>query len=246
MFTFSLLNSPTSHAGVGTKIKIGSDVKEGIKAFEEQHFEKAEKKFIDAQLKDPDNSVHYYNIGAAAYKTEDYDSALRNFQKALENEDPDLKHKTLFNIGNTKYRQGNLEESIKDFEKLTQNYPSDSLAKENLEFIKKKLEEQKKQEQQDKNKDKNNKKKQDNDNQNKKEDHQPEKKPEEKQNQKPDNEYDKQPGKQPENQSEKLKEMQKKDPKAKPSKQNMLNRLSDKPGKAMMPIFQKQKIEKDW
>ena len=38
MLTFSVANIPVSHAGVGTKIKIGSDVKIGIKAFEEQNW----------------------------------------------------------------------------------------------------------------------------------------------------------------------------------------------------------------
>ncbi|MCK5098095.1 MAG: VWA domain-containing protein, partial [Desulfobacteraceae bacterium] len=114
MLGFSVLCTPISHAGVGTRIKVGSDVKNGIKAFEEQKYGEAEKKFIDAQLKDPDNAHLYYNIGTAAYKNEDYDSALRNFQKALESDDPELKHKTLYNIGNTKYHQGNLKEAIND------------------------------------------------------------------------------------------------------------------------------------
>jgi len=28
--------------------------------------------------------------------------------------------------------------------------------------------------------------------------------------------------------------------------ENMLNRLEDKPGKAMIPVLEKQYIEKDW
>ncbi|MCP3899207.1 MAG: VWA domain-containing protein [Desulfobacteraceae bacterium] len=272
MFTFSMFNTSLSYAGIGTKIGVGSDTKEGIKAFEEKNFEKAEKKFIDAQLKDPDNPKHYYNIGTAAYKNQDYDSALKNFQKALENENHDikaeLKHKILFNIGNTKYHQGDLKDAISDFEKVVKEYPSDNLAKENLEFIKKKLEQQKKQEQQDKNnkKDKNKKKNSDKDkkdnkdqnkDQNKDKDQEKNKKKGQDKDKKPDNvnkksekkpedKQKKEPQEQQKNESGKQNKKQDKDDKAKQSKQNMLNRLSDKPGKAMMPVFQKQVIEKDW
>ncbi|MCK5100902.1 MAG: tetratricopeptide repeat protein, partial [Desulfobacteraceae bacterium] len=258
VFTFSVFNTPISHAGVRNKIKVGSDVKEGIEAFEKQNFEKAEKKFIDAQLKDPDNAHLYYNIGTAAYKTKDYDSALRNFQKALESDDPELKHKTLYNIGNTKYHQGNLKEAINDFEKVIQDYPSDTAAKENLEFIKKKLEEQKKQEQQDKGKNKDNKKKDNKDQQKDKDKNQGNNQDQNQDNNKSEQqdkdkqEKNKQPDKKTEqkqdSQAEKSAKAEKKkeDKTAKPSKQNMLNRLSDKPGKAMMPIFQNRKVEKDW
>jgi len=263
-FTIATINTPDSHAGIGTKIKVGSHVKEGIKAFEEQNFGKAEKKFIDAQLKDPDNAGLYYNIGTAAYKNQDYDSALKNFQIALKTSDQELKHKALFNIANTKYNQGRLKEAIEDYEKILQEYPSDNMAKDNLEFVKKKLEEQKKQEKQDKenkgkNKDKNqnkNKQKENNEQQDKNhqknqdqknQDNQGRKK---EQNQKPEDKQNKGPdtkgATQPEQQSVAKAEKQQQEQQTKPGRQNMLNRLSDKPGKAMMPIFQKRKIEKDW
>jgi Ca-activated chloride channel homolog len=255
-FTVVTINIPDSHAGIGTKIKVGSDVKEGIKAFEEQNFGRAEKKFIDAQLKDPDNAGLYYNIGTAAYKNQDYDSALKNFQIALKTSDPELKHKTLFNIANTKYNQGRLKKAIEDYEKILQEYPSDNMAKENLEFVKKKLEEQKKQEKQDKeNKDKNkqkdNKEQQNkNDPKNQDQKNQDDQKQDQKKDQNPGDELSKQADNKeaakPEQQSGAKDEKQKPDEQAKPGRQNMLNRLSDKPGKAMMPIFQKQKIEKDW
>ncbi|MCD4744198.1 MAG: VWA domain-containing protein [Desulfobacteraceae bacterium] len=261
IFTFSICNAPICHAGIGAKIRIGSDVEEGIKAFEKQNFKQAEKNFIDAQLKDPDTSQHYYNIGTAAYKNQDYDSALRNFLKALESKDPDLKHKALYNIGNTKYRQGNLEESIKDFKKVIQDYPDDTLAQENLEFVKKKIQEQK---QQDKNKDKNQGKDKD-EGKDKSKDQQKNIQPDKN----PDKGSDKGSAKEPDKKSEQQKEKpesqksdkennknqqtkpqsqssEKNEAPAKQNKQNMLNRLSDKPGKAMMPQFQQHKIEKDW
>jgi len=276
LVAFTLFDVPTCYAGAG--IRVGADVKQGIKAFEEQDFNKAEKKFIDAQLKDPDNIHHYYNIGAAAYKNQKYDDALRNFKTVLQSKDnkenQELKHKALYNIGNTQYRRGNLEEAVKKFTKVLKDYPSDKLARENLEFVKKKIEEQKKQDKQKKQKDnKNNKdkkedqkkekqekqdqdqkrdkdqqkdKNQDKDQKKNQDKKQNDKKDDKKQNRKQDGDKNKDKDKQPQKEQQQSIEQKEKEEKGKPDKQQMLNRLSDKPGKAMMQSYKQQKVEKDW
>lgn len=135
-----------------------SSVKKGISDFSKGEYEKAEKNFIDAQLDRPELPQLYYDIGTAAYKKGDFKSALRNFKKAISTEkagDKDLRAKARYNLANTEYRMGNLEKAIKDYEKVLKQNPKNKDAKENLEFVKKKLKQKKK----NKNSSKNNKQK---------------------------------------------------------------------------------------
>ncbi len=252
-----------------------SSVKSGISAFDEQNYQQAEKHFIDAQLEDPENAKLYYNIGAAAYMNEEYDQAKTNFKHALESDDKNLRHDARYNLANTHYRLGNLEDAIKEYENILREFPEDTKAEENLEFVKKKKEEQKQEKsksdknQEDSKKDKSGK---DKDNQKfdkdkEKSDKEQEKDQRENQNkdqnkdqnsnqknsQGKDGQKDQEKQQKP-SQSNQTKDenMENTDPENMQQKQaaqnleNMLNRLEDKPGKAMIPVLEKQYIEKDW
>ncbi len=141
--TFVLCLDHPTIANAGTH----SSVKKGIEAFNQGKYEDARKKFIDAQLQNPDMPELYYNIGSAAYKAEDYDAALTNFARAMDTQDPVLKDKSRFNLGNTKYRKGDLEGAVKDFEQIAEESPLHKKAMENMAFVKTKIEEQKQQQQ---------------------------------------------------------------------------------------------------
>lgn len=139
-----LVQGTPVHAGL-----VSLETKQGITAFNEGRFEDAKNHFVDAQLKDPDNESIYYNIGAAAYMSKDFDLAESSFLQAAQTSNPDLKHKARYNLANTYYRQGRLDDAIKGYEDLLEQYPDDIQAKENLAFVKQKREEQKQQSQQD-------------------------------------------------------------------------------------------------
>ena len=121
-------------------------VKQGMAAYERGDFQKAKKLFIDAQLDNPDDPRLYYNIGAAAYAAGDYALARDNFSQALASGDKALRQDALYNLANTRYKMGDLNGAAADYKRLLEAFPEDTQAKENLEFVKKKLEEQKKQE----------------------------------------------------------------------------------------------------
>ncbi len=124
---------------------LSSPVKEGMKAWDNKEYSQAKKYFIDAQLENPDDLRLYYNIGAAAYAAGEYDLALSNFAQAASSKDKELRHNALYNLANTRYRTGELEKAVDDYSKLLKEFPEDVQAKENLDFVKKKIEEQKKQ-----------------------------------------------------------------------------------------------------
>ena len=131
-----------------------SSVKQGMQAWDNKQFQQAKKYFIDAQLENPDDPRLYYNIGAAAYAAGEYDLAESNFAQAVNATDRELKHNALYNLANTRYRKNQLDKAIEDYQNLLKEFPDDTQAKENLAFVKKKLEEKKQQQQDQQNKEK--------------------------------------------------------------------------------------------
>ena len=234
---------------------VSSSVKQGIQAFNEKNYEQAKKHFIDAQLENPGNATLYYNIGAAAYMNKEYEQAQKNFIQAAKLEDIKLRHDVQYNLANTDYRMGKLEDAIKGYENILKEFPEDKEAKENLAFVKQKKQEQQ-QEKSKSDKDKDNKEKKEG---------QDKKEPGKDSEQDKDNSGDR---KQPQDQqafenqqkgkSEEIPSQPQENKTAVPedkqleqanqnqNMENMLNRVKDKPGKAMMPVLQKQYVEKDW
>ncbi len=252
---------------------ISLSVKEGIEAFEKENYDQAKKHFIDAQLENPENIKLYYNIGTAAYMNKEYDQAKTNFKHALDSDDENLRHNARYNLANTLYRLGKFDDAIKEYENIVKKFPEDLNSKENLEFVKKKKEEKKQQESQgdknkkdnnsdkdkdqdkdkDKNRDKSDKGKNNSDKEQDK-DQAANQNPE----QQKDQDRQQNPESQPQSGQKSDENMENTDSSGKKQEQseqqkninqnmeNMLNRLEDKPGRAMMPVFQKQYIEKDW
>lgn len=243
-----------AHAGL-----FSSPVAEGIKAYAQKQYEAAKKYFIDAQLANPDDKRHDYNIGTAAYMNKEYEEALKHFSTASEAKDKALRHKARFNHANTQYRLGKLDEAINEYEDLIKEFPDDREAKENLEFVKQKKQEEDKKPQDTKDqetpKDPENKKN-DRENSSDQGNNAPENKNPDNQ-RKEDNPPEEQnrPPKPQDNAQRQSPGQESKDP-AKPAEgntrptkgdlDNILNRLEDKPGSALIPHLQENNVEKDW
>jgi Ca-activated chloride channel homolog len=121
-----------------------------------------------------------FNAGTAAYKARELARARKHFESTLGSPDLALQERAYYNLGNTMFqageatqeaeeRQNAWETAIKNYEGALKLKPDDADAKNNLEFVRKKLEELKEEQskqqsdknQDDKNKDKDDKEKKD-------------------------------------------------------------------------------------
>ena len=159
---------------------------DALKNYARGKFSQARSEFERLARKSPDDSRLRYNAGAAAFQDEDYDTALKHFNQTLSARDLKLQQQSYYNLGNTHFRLGEKtddakekqqqwEQAIHQYESALKLNTNDVDAKFNVEVVKKKLEELKKQQQQqnkqDQNKDDQNKDQQKSDQQ-KKEDQQ--------------------------------------------------------------------------
>lgn len=247
-----------------------NDTRDGITAFERGDFTQALKHFTDAQLKDPDRPELLYNVAGAYYKSGNFDAAADHYKQVLEIEDKKLKQKALYNLGNAEFRRGNAKEAIGHYEAALAINPEDRLAQDNLEFVKKALEQQQQQDgdgkkdpsQTDQNNQPNSDESQDN---GASEDQQRvdtpgENQPDDKQAQQRPDFGDNMEGQQDQEAAQAGDDRKKEDQSTAPSKavqadeqagdpqqaERMLNRLQDQPGRALMPATGKRTIEKDW
>jgi Ca-activated chloride channel homolog len=98
-----------------------------------------------------------YNAGVTAYRSNDFSSAATTFEQATAAKDRELQRRAFYNLGNTSFRLGEAdpskaqplwERALKNYETALALDPKDEDAKFNHEFVKKKLEELKKQQEQ--------------------------------------------------------------------------------------------------
>jgi Ca-activated chloride channel family protein len=242
---------------------IAGPLQEGYDAYQQKAYDKALKQFIDGQLQDPDNPSVLYNIGNAYYKTGNFDAAKEHYLQALAKAPPELKHSLLYNLGNSAYRTGALQEAVENYKAALQANPDDRQTRENLAFVQQQLKQQQQQNRQDQNsqdppetKDptKSKGKKQGDEEQPRSKDGQSQQKDQPQPQHGSDSEKQHSQGQDPTNTGLQRQsrppssgQADKKDAEQAPSAASqMLNRLKDQPGKAMMPDYQKPTVEKDW
>ncbi|MEJ2158028.1 MAG: VWA domain-containing protein [Desulfobacteraceae bacterium] len=248
--------SPAANAG---------PLKEGYQAYQKENYDAALKHFIDGQLQDPENPSLLYNLGNTYYKMKDFDSAEAHFRQALPKAPEALKPRLLYNLGNSAFRRGQMEDAIRNYEAALQLDPDDRQTKENLAFVKKQLQKQKQSGQSQKNQpsaDKENPSKGKGEQQRRDKGTSP---PQEGgQDQSPEQQHasgsnppsrEQQPPEQAQapDKSEGRKEEADRNQAGKGDRDadlkaasQVLNRLKDQPGRAMMPNYRKRRVEKDW
>jgi Ca-activated chloride channel family protein len=134
----------------------------GLELYEQQKFPEAYDHFEKTLQENPgarQSDRIQFDAGAAAYKMQDYNKALQSFSQALLSPNPHLQSEANYNLGNTLYERGEAEKSdekkLTNWESALQHYtetlkaePQNKNAKDNYDYVKKKIEELKKKQEQ--------------------------------------------------------------------------------------------------
>jgi Ca-activated chloride channel family protein len=126
----------------------------GLEAYHDGKFEDAYSHFQETLKAHPQSRAEdklQFDSGAAAYKLKDYSKALESFSQALLSRDTGLQSKSHYNLGNTLYQRGETqkgdEKKLSDWTNALNHYeetlkvePQNKEAKENYEYVKKKIE----------------------------------------------------------------------------------------------------------
>jgi Ca-activated chloride channel family protein len=129
-------------------------------AYEKGDYAKSQQDYAASAAKEPSKAELQFNAGDASYKAGDYAQAASGFEKSLKTGQVPMQQNAYYNLGNTKYRLGqktekeNPQETIKTWEEAVRSYDialqvkaDDADAKHNRDFVKRKMEQLKKQEQ---------------------------------------------------------------------------------------------------
>lgn len=112
-------------------------LEEAKQQYENSKFNEAEKLYKQVDK----NQQSKYNLANSLYKQEKYNEALQTY-KSIKTEDINLKYNTLHNIGNSYVKQNDLENAKISYEKALQLSQNEQ-TKQNLELVKKALENKK-------------------------------------------------------------------------------------------------------
>lgn len=127
----------------------------GLDAYRNGQFEDAYSQFQQTLQSHPQSRAEdklQFDSGAAAYKLKDYNRALESFSQALLSPDVGLQSKSHYNLGNTLYERGEAQKSdarklsdwtnaLDHYEETLKQEPQNKDAKENYDYVKKKIEE---------------------------------------------------------------------------------------------------------
>ena len=134
----------------------------GLDAYRNERYAEAYEQFQQTLKEHPNTRAAdkiQFDAGAAAYKMKDYGKALQSFSQALLSPDAQLQSRSHYNLGNTLYQRGETQKGndkkLADWQNALQHYeqtlkiePENKEAKENADYVKKKIEELKQQQEQ--------------------------------------------------------------------------------------------------
>ncbi len=141
---FIVMYSQLANAQLGRR-----KIVEGNNLYEEERYDEAMNKYRDAQVHDPESPIINFNMGAANYKKNKYEEAMKELEASLNTDDALAQSQAYYNIGNSLYRLGKLPESILAYQEALKLNPDDEDAKYNIEFVRRQLKDQSEKQQQD-------------------------------------------------------------------------------------------------
>ena len=157
---YNMAGSPAKAAGAAAVLLVllcssAFAMVPGVNAYQQGKFEDAYKEFQDTLKSHPQSRAEdelQFDSGTAAYKLKDYNKALESFSQALLTPDTGLQTKGHYNLGNTLYQRGEMQKGddkkLSDWTNALDHYeqslkldPQNKEAKDNYEYVKKKIDE---------------------------------------------------------------------------------------------------------
>jgi Ca-activated chloride channel family protein len=138
---------------------------DGFSLFKKKKYEEAALAFEKEASTQDQNFLSLYNAAVSHYEAMNYEAAILGFKRATEAKESSLRKDAFFNLANTLVAQDKLEESIAPYKEALSLDRSFTEAKENLEWVLKRLqqkEEEKKNQNQSQNSNQNSEKSQNN------------------------------------------------------------------------------------
>lgn len=156
IYLFSFVNTNLN----ASSILDFNTIKEATQAYKTKDYNKASNKFEKL------NSDEYrdYNLANSFYKTNDFDKAI-NLYENIKSSNNDLEFKRLHNLGNSYAKKNDFQNAITNYENALK-LKNDKETKENLELLKKALEDKKNKENKEQEPEKNDDSKENQNNQN--------------------------------------------------------------------------------
>jgi len=147
-FALSLMVALPMWAGFDLFLRRDPNIEEGNKQLAAGKADEALKAYDKAAGALPDEPIVRFDRGSALYQLGKYPEAQKEFQRAAESHDPQLKADAWYNMGNALYKQDRYKEALDAYKHTLGLRPDDPRAKWNLELALRKLQEQKQQQQQ--------------------------------------------------------------------------------------------------
>ncbi|MFH0947777.1 MAG: tetratricopeptide repeat protein [Elusimicrobiota bacterium] len=116
-------------------------ISKGNNAYNGEKYDVALENYHLAESKKPGSCEVPFNLGNVYYKTDNYEEAIKNYERTTYSKDIKLQQKSYYNIGNALFRSEKLSEAIQFYKKALELEPDDNDAKFNLEFTQKKMKE---------------------------------------------------------------------------------------------------------
>ena len=122
-----------------------SNVNAGNHFYKNSKYQDALDKYRSAQIDNPKNTTINYDIANALYKTQDYQGAATEYDRAIASKDKKLMARSYYNLGNTAYKMENTDKAIECYKNALRLDHADKDSKYNLEYLMKVKRENKKQ-----------------------------------------------------------------------------------------------------
>jgi len=121
-------------------------VKDGNKLYQQENFNQALVKYIEAMNKGELPEIEF-NLGNAHYKAGNLERAGQVYLESLSGADDNLKSKALYNAGNTLLKAGDMGNAVSAYINSLKLNPHDMEVKQNLEYALRQIQQQQQQQQ---------------------------------------------------------------------------------------------------